>query len=89
MRLFDYARLRRTGERLNIVSIDRTPVGLAIKLGDHARVSPEKLLHLVTRRAGVSFAPSGVLRVELNEEETETIVEIARGILLEIAATES
>ncbi|MCP9492845.1 MAG: transcription-repair coupling factor [Pyrinomonadaceae bacterium MAG19_C2-C3] len=88
IRLFEYGRLRRTGERLNVVSIDRTPSGLAIKLGDHARVAPEKLLDLVNRRAGVSFAPSGVLRVELNDEEIETIVEIARGLLLEIAATD-
>ncbi len=86
VRLFEYARLRRLGEYMRVLSIDRTSVGIAIKLGDKARVSPEKLLSLVNSRTGVSFAPSGVLRVELAEEEAERVVETAQTLLREIAS---
>ena len=40
--LFDYGRLRKQAERMAIVSIDKTADGVAIKLGNAARISPEK-----------------------------------------------
>jgi transcription-repair coupling factor (superfamily II helicase) len=86
-RLFEYARLRRTAEAIGVVSIDRTqgePGGVAFKLSQAARVSGDKLLALVGRRAGATFAPSGVLRVELTDEEAERLIETAHGLLLEI-----
>ncbi|MFN2454933.1 MAG: transcription-repair coupling factor [Pyrinomonadaceae bacterium] len=86
--LFEYARLRRLAEELNVVSIDRTPHGIAIKLGDNARVAPEKLMMLVAERTGVSFAPSGVLRLELSEEETKRVLETARDVLRQIGAAD-
>ncbi|HEY0385595.1 MAG TPA: transcription-repair coupling factor, partial [Pyrinomonadaceae bacterium] len=61
-RLFEYAGLRRLAEEVGVVSIDRTHTGLAIKLGERARVAPEKLLALVGEREGASFTPSGILR---------------------------
>jgi transcription-repair coupling factor (superfamily II helicase) len=85
-RLFDYARLRRLAERINVTSIDRTPSGIAIKLSEKAHVAPEKLMRLVGTRAGASFAPSGVLRLDLNEDEEDTALDIARRVLLEIRA---
>ncbi|MBA2341258.1 MAG: transcription-repair coupling factor [Pyrinomonadaceae bacterium] len=85
-RLFAYARLRRTAEEMNVISVDATPQGLAIKLSERARVAPDKLLALVSERAGASFAPSGVLRVELAEDEAENVIEEARRLLLEISA---
>ncbi len=85
-RLFEYARLRRTAAALGVISIDRTPTGLAVKLHEKARVSPEKLLALVGRGAGATFTPSGVLRIDLNEDERERMIEIAHGVLLEISA---
>ncbi len=86
-RLFEYARLRRTAETLGVVSIDRTQAGgLAVKLREKARVAPEKLLALVGRGGGATFTPSGVLRVELDEEQGERVIEVARGVLLEIRA---
>ena len=42
--LFDYGRLRKLAERMRIISIDRTPDGVAIKLAENARVAPERLL---------------------------------------------
>jgi transcription-repair coupling factor (superfamily II helicase) len=82
-RLFDYARLRRVAEETGITSVDRTPAGLAFKLKETARVSPEKLLALVGRGEGASFSPSGVLKVEASGAE---LIERARGVLLEIGA---
>ncbi len=85
-RLFDYARLRRLAEEVGVISIDRTPAGVAIKLSERARVAPDKLMALVGRRAGAGFTPSGVLRIDLDEKEVDNVLETARGVLLEIRA---
>jgi transcription-repair coupling factor (superfamily II helicase) len=83
-RLFAYARLRRTAEETGVVSIDRTPTGLALKLRETARVSPDKLLALVSAGGtGASFSPSGVLRVEA---EGAGLIERARRVLLDIGS---
>jgi transcription-repair coupling factor (superfamily II helicase) len=63
--LFDYGRLRKLAERSAIVSIDKTPDGVAIKLGETARVSPEKLMQFLEEHEGSSFSPSGILRVKV------------------------
>jgi transcription-repair coupling factor (superfamily II helicase) len=84
--LFAYARLRQTAEVLGIISIDRTRDGMAIKMAEKARVAPEKLMELVSRRSGASFTPSGVLRLELDEEEKDHTLEVARRMLLQIRA---
>jgi transcription-repair coupling factor (superfamily II helicase) len=88
LRLFEYARLRRLAEEVGVVSIDRTPTGVAFKLSEKARVSPEKLLALVGTKKGASFTPSGVLRLDLSEDERERVLEKAREVLLEIRATD-
>ena len=82
--LLAYARLRRMAEETGVVSIDRTPQGLAFKLGERARVAPEKLLALVRERPGAAFTPSGVLRLELQADEQAELIETARGLLLQI-----
>ncbi|HEV2801284.1 MAG TPA: transcription-repair coupling factor [Pyrinomonadaceae bacterium] len=87
-RLLSYARLRRTAEEVGVLSLDRTPTGIAIKLSERARVAPEKLLALVGQRTGTSFTPNGVLRVDLNEEEADNLIETAHGLLLQISAAE-
>ena len=61
--LFEYGRLRKLAERMAIVSIDRTADGLAIKLGEQARVSPEKLMQFLSEIEGTNFSPSGILRI--------------------------
>jgi transcription-repair coupling factor (superfamily II helicase) len=83
-RLFDYARLRQTAEEVGVLSIDRTREGMAIKMAEKARVAPEKLMDLVQGREGVSFTPAGVLRLELNDEEIDYVLEVARRVLLQI-----
>jgi transcription-repair coupling factor (superfamily II helicase) len=79
-RLFAYARLRRAAAETGVISIDRTPTGLAFKLKEKAKVSPDKLLGLVSA-GGVSFSPSGVLRVESGGDG---LIERARDVLLGI-----
>jgi hypothetical protein len=46
-----------------IVSIDKAADGVAIKLGETARVSPEKLMQFLGENETASFSPSGILRV--------------------------
>ena len=45
-----------------------------------------KLMELMRVRAGTSFAPNGVLRLELSEEERGQVLAVARRVLLEIKA---
>jgi transcription-repair coupling factor (superfamily II helicase) len=87
-RLLAYARVRRMAEQVGVLSLDRTPTGLAIKLSEKARVAPEKLLALVTDRTGTTFTPNGVLRVELTEQEADDVIETAHGLLLQIHRAE-
>ena len=82
-RLFAYARLRRTAEETGVVAIDRTPTGLAFKMKETARVSPDKLLALVGKGEGATFSPSGVLKVET---KGDGLIDKARGVLLDIRA---
>jgi transcription-repair coupling factor (superfamily II helicase) len=63
--LFEYGRLRKLAERMSIVSIDKTADGIAIKLGETARVSPEKLMHFLDENKDSTFSPSGILRVNV------------------------
>jgi len=84
--LFAYARLRQASETVGVVSIDRTREGIAIKLAEKARVAPEKLMELIRVREGASFTPGGVLRLELNDEEKDHALAVARRVLLQIRA---
>ena len=87
-RLFDYARLRLMAESMGVASVDRAQGGISIKLSEKARVAPEKLMELVSTREGASFAPTGVLRLRLDEKGQDEVLETARGVLLEIRATD-
>ncbi len=68
--LFEYARLRKLAESLRIVSIDKTRDGFAVKLGENAKVSPEKLMNYLAENEGSSFSASGILRVISGEDDT-------------------
>ncbi|MGC2238334.1 MAG: transcription-repair coupling factor [Pyrinomonadaceae bacterium] len=81
--LFEYARLRRLAESMRVVSIDKTKDGLAIKLGETARVAPEKLMEFLSKNETANFSPTGILRVIIN---VENLIEAARLVLEEISA---
>ncbi len=76
--LFDYARLRKLAESMQVVSIDRTRDGFAIKLSEHAKVSPERLMNFLDANEGAVFSPSGILRVP---SAAGNIIDRARGVL--------
>jgi transcription-repair coupling factor (superfamily II helicase) len=84
--LFNYARLRQAAEDVGVISIDRIRDGIAIKLAEKARVAPEKLMELIRAREGANFAPSGVLRLALSDEEKDEMLAVARRVLLQIKA---
>jgi transcription-repair coupling factor (superfamily II helicase) len=84
--LFDYARLRLAAEDVGVISIDKIQGGIGLKLSEKARVDPVKLLAMVGEREGASFAPSGMLRLVLSEDEKRTVLETARAVLLNIRA---
>ena len=87
-RLFAYARLRRLSEELGIVSIDKTPDGVAVKFSEKARISPEKLGDFITKNKGAVFTPNGVLRLALTEDEQDNVLDVARAVLLQIRASD-
>jgi len=63
--LFEYGRLRKIAERMAIVSIDRSADSIAVKLGETARVSPDKLMKFLDENKESSFSPSGILRIKV------------------------
>ncbi|MDQ3131575.1 MAG: transcription-repair coupling factor [Acidobacteriota bacterium] len=79
--LFEYARLRKTAENLRIISVDKTKEGIAVKLGENAKISPEKLMEFLSKNETAVFSPNGILRVEIR---TENLIEAARLVLDEI-----
>jgi transcription-repair coupling factor (superfamily II helicase) len=79
--LFEYARLRKAAENVRIISIDKTKEGLAIKLGENAKISPEKLMEFLSKNETAVFSPNGILRVEI---KVENLIEAARLVLEEI-----
>ena len=79
--LFEYARLRKLAEATHIVSIDKTKEGFAIKLGENAKIAPEKLMQFVSENEGSNFSPSGVLKIVTKEEN---LIDAARLVLEKI-----
>ena len=79
--LFEYSRLRQTAEEMHVVSVDRAKDGIAIKLDEKSRVSPEKLMKLVEENDETTFSPNGVLRALASHE---ILIESARHLLVKI-----
>jgi transcription-repair coupling factor (superfamily II helicase) len=67
---------------LRIVSVDKTKEGVAVKLGENARISPEKLMEFLSKNETANFSPNGILRFDV---KTENLIEAARSVLEEIA----
>lgn len=82
--LFSYARLRRLAEEVGVVSIDKTAEGIAVKFTEKASVDPEKLAVFINKHQHATFAPSGVLRMELDDDEADSVLQVARESLLEL-----
>ena len=67
--LFAYGRLRKLAEQMAIVSIDKAADSIAIKLGENATVSPDKLTQFLGSNQDSTFSPNGILRVEIKMRE--------------------
>lgn len=63
--LFDYARLRRLSEKIGIVAIDRHQDRLSLRLGEKARIQPDKLMSYLQKHSEANFSPAGVLKTSL------------------------
>lgn len=67
--LLEFARLRRLAEAMGLVSIDRSGATAAAKLAETSRVSPDKLLAIVSAGDRISFSPNGILRFPVDAED--------------------
>jgi transcription-repair coupling factor (superfamily II helicase) len=83
--LFSYALLRRLAENLGVLSIDKTADGVALKFSEKARISPENLAGFVNAREGRVFTPTGVLKLNLSDDEHDNLLDTVRGALAEIS----
>ncbi len=75
--LFEFGKLRSRAEMMGIVSIDRSGQGIAIKLGENARVSPERLMQFLEQIEGTTFSPAGILRIPDKGESPFTVAQNA------------
>jgi hypothetical protein len=66
---------------MRLVSIDKAGGSVAIKLGENAIVSPERLLAFIEANGNASFSPSGILRAEIGDGNP---LELAMRIIDEI-----
>jgi transcription-repair coupling factor (superfamily II helicase) len=82
--LFGYAQLRRLAENLAVLSIDKTAEGVALKFSEKARISPEKLAAFINHGTGRVFSPTGVLKLALDDDEQDNLLDTVRGVLMEL-----
>ncbi len=87
--LFGYALLRRLSEETGVISIDKTADGVAVKFSEKARVSPERLTEFIGAQEGRVFTPTGVLRIPLTEDERDNVLDVVRGVLVELRQKDS
>lgn len=80
--LFEFARLRQSAEKLHVIAVDKTPDGIAIKLGEKSLIEPEKLALFIESVEGTAFSPTGILRVPFRGGN---VLEHAREVLTRIA----
>ena len=64
-RLAAYGRTRLRADRLGVETIDRDGSKLVIRFRTDATIDPGRLVQFVRSRPGISFAPGGILRLDL------------------------
>ena len=77
------ARSRGAAQQLGVVSIVREGARAVLKLTQHAKVDPNKLLELIAANPQAKFSPTGVLSFPLREHGPaviDAIEELLRGI---------
>ncbi len=89
--LLEAARLRMECERIGVAQVDRKRDQLHIRFTESAAVDPGRLMKLVAKNAkrGAQFTPQGVLRVPLTAVKPDEVLAEVRGLLVELAASDS
>lgn len=82
--LLAVAAAKRRAEQLRIQSIALQDRALVIRLRRDSRIDVEKLVVLVSARAGAEFSPSGVLLLPM--ERGESVLALVQTVLSELAA---
>jgi len=82
--LLEYARLRILGRARGVIAIERTVHGIDIRFHESARIDPERVIELVGRGEGLSFAPPTTLRLGRTGSRSDLFANIG-DILREIA----
>lgn len=82
--LLEYARLRILGRARGVTAIERTSQGIDIKFHETARIDPERVVELVGRNDGLTFAPPATLRLRAASTRAELFNRI-ENVLREIA----
>jgi transcription-repair coupling factor (superfamily II helicase) len=81
--LLHFVRVKKYAQHLGVVSIVREGARAVLKLSQHARVDPNKLLQIIAANPQAKFSPTGVLSFPLKEHGPaviEAIEELLRGI---------
>jgi transcription-repair coupling factor (superfamily II helicase) len=84
--LFKYARLRQETLALQIQSVERNKSHIHFRFVDQSRVSPQKLLELVSRNKRAKFSPQGLLTLEVAETAPARLFDSIRQVLNQIRA---
>jgi len=82
--LLEYARLRILGRVLGVTSIERNVHGIDIRFHETARIDPERVVELVGRGDGLTFAPPATLRMTRTASRSDLFSNIG-DVLREIA----
>ena len=82
--LLEYVRLRILGRTRGVTAIERTSHGIEIKFHATARIDPERIVELVGRGDGVTFAPPATLRLKPGSGRSDLFTSI-ENVLREIA----
>jgi transcription-repair coupling factor (superfamily II helicase) len=83
--LLHFVRVKKYAQHLGVLSIVREGARAVLKLSQHARVDPNKLLQLIAANPQAKFSPTGVLSFPL-KEHGPAVIEAIEGLLHDIAA---
>ena len=77
----DAAALRQFALELQVQSIERNRNQVFFRLADQSKVSPERLLSLISRNQRASFSPQGLLALEVEDLPPAEVFDAVRSIL--------
>jgi transcription-repair coupling factor (superfamily II helicase) len=83
--LLHFVRVKKFAQQLGVVSIVREGARAVLKLTQHAKVDPNKLLELIAAHPQAKFSPTGVLSFPLREHGP-AVIDAIEGLLRGIAA---